>query len=71
MYIIPDESLDMFLGKLQLNIPWKNLYNEPTEVNIENLYVLAKPNLGWYFMVEFCLKSKSPSLISYLKLNAL
>ena len=47
MYIIPDEYLDMFLGKLQLNIPWKNLYNEPTEVNIENLYVLAKPNLGW------------------------
>ena len=45
-------------GKLHLSIPWKNLYNEPTEVKIENLFVLAKPNNGNKLLMHF-LKSCS------------
>ena len=33
-------------GKLTLAVPWKNLYQESTLVNIEDLHVLAKPNFG-------------------------
>eukprot|EP00794_Sanderia_malayensis_P015967 gene15967-17573_t len=41
---LPIKVVRGHLGKLELKIPWKNLYNEPTEVDIENLYLLAKPN---------------------------
>jgi len=40
---LPIKVVRGHLGKLHLSIPWKNLYNEPTEVEIENLFVLAKP----------------------------
>ena len=33
-----------FLGKLTLQIPWKNLYTEPTHVKVEDLHLLVKPN---------------------------
>ncbi|XP_070537095.1 intermembrane lipid transfer protein VPS13A-like isoform X2 [Ptychodera flava] len=33
------------LGKLTLNIPWKNLYSAPVVATIDGLYLLAVPNL--------------------------
>lgn len=36
----------LFVGRLTLSIPWKNLYNESTVVVIQDLHVLARPNFG-------------------------
>ena len=33
-------------GTLILKIPWKNLYKEPLEVVIEDLFAIAGPNAG-------------------------
>eukprot|EP00795_Rhopilema_esculentum_P010935 gene10935-19770_t len=41
---LPIKVVRGHLGRLLLSIPWKNLYNEPTEVTVENLFLLAKPN---------------------------
>ena len=35
-------------GKLVLKIPWKNLYSEPVEAQIDGLYLLVRPNTGKY-----------------------
>lgn len=35
-------------GKLVLKIPWKNLYSEPVEAQIDGLYLLVRPDTGKY-----------------------
>ena len=41
---LPIKVVSGFLGKLTLQIPWKNLYTEPTHVKVEDLHLLVKPN---------------------------
>ena len=41
---LPIKVVKGFLGKLTLQIPWKNLYTEPTIVRVDDLHLLAKPN---------------------------
>ena len=43
-----------FAGTLILKIPWKNLYKEPLEVVIEDLFAIAGPNAGMKY-VHVCL----------------
>ncbi|KAI6653358.1 Vacuolar protein sorting-associated protein 13C-like [Oopsacas minuta] len=38
-----------FLDKFRAKIPWKNLYNEPTIVEIDGLYIIAGPNSAFKF----------------------
>lgn len=35
---------NLIVGKLVLQIPWKNLYGAPVQASIENLYLLVVPN---------------------------
>ncbi|CAH3166779.1 unnamed protein product [Porites lobata] len=41
---LPVKVLRGHLGKLVLKIPWKNLYSEPVEAQIDGLYLLVRPN---------------------------
>ena len=38
--------IDMFLGKLELQIPWKRLTKDSIHVMIDEMYVILGPNLG-------------------------
>lgn len=40
----------MFLGKLKLKVPWKNLYTDPVLVEVEDVFVVAGPTLGKIFI---------------------
>lgn len=42
----------MFLGKLVLKIPWKNLYSLPVEADVEDLYLLIAPNSAISYNAE-------------------
>ena len=35
-----------FLGRLSLNIPWKSIYVDPVEIEIEDILVIAGPQIG-------------------------
>jgi len=35
-------------GKLTLKIPWKNLYTQPTVVQLDGLYVVVVPNTSMF-----------------------
>lgn len=37
------DAMAGFLGKLTLNVPWKNLSSQPTTVTLDRLYVLLHP----------------------------
>ncbi|BES95651.1 Vacuolar protein [Nesidiocoris tenuis] len=41
---LPVKTVFGHLGKLTLQIPWKDLYNSPVKVEVERLYVLVVPN---------------------------
>uniref|UniRef100_A0A146KJR5 Vacuolar protein sorting-associated protein 13A n=1 Tax=Lygus hesperus TaxID=30085 RepID=A0A146KJR5_LYGHE len=41
---LPVKTVFGHLGKLTLQIPWKDLYNSPVKVEVEGLYVLVVPN---------------------------
>jgi len=41
---LPVKTVNGFLGKLTLKIPWKNLYSAPVEASVEDLYLLVVPN---------------------------
>jgi len=34
------------IGKIQLEIPWTAIWNQPITVNIEDIYIVAKPVVG-------------------------
>lgn len=40
---LPITIKDGYLGKLALDIPWKSLGKKPVRVQIENIYLIAKP----------------------------
>ncbi|KAF6206535.1 hypothetical protein GE061_017769 [Apolygus lucorum] len=41
---LPVKTIFGHLGKLTLQIPWKDLYNSPVKVEVEGLYILVVPN---------------------------
>ena len=38
----------LYIGKLELKIPWKNLTRDPLSVTIDEVYVVVGPNIGIY-----------------------
>jgi hypothetical protein len=36
------------IEKLVLQVPWKNLYNQPTKATIDGLYLLVVPETGLF-----------------------
>ena len=38
----------IYVGKLELKIPWKHLTREPLYVTIDEVYVVVGPNIGMY-----------------------
>lgn len=44
-YQLPVTIRDGFLGKLILDIPWKSLGKKPIQIQVQNVYLIAKPTL--------------------------
>lgn len=41
-YDIPIQVVHGYLGSLRIKVPWKNLYNDQTELEIEDLFIRAR-----------------------------
>jgi hypothetical protein len=37
---------NFFSEKLTLDVPWKNVYTQPTKVTIDGIYLLVVPKIG-------------------------
>jgi vacuolar protein sorting-associated protein 13A/C len=40
-------SLQGFLGKLRLKVPWKNLKSQAVIVQLDNVFILAQPEYSY------------------------
>jgi hypothetical protein len=38
----------LFIEKLSLQVPWKNLYTHPTKATIDGLFLLVIPKTGLF-----------------------
>lgn len=41
-----NENFFIFQEKLKLEVPWKNIFNQPTKVTVSGLYLLVVPRTG-------------------------
>lgn len=65
---LPIEVVFGYLGKLSLKMPWKNLYTEPVEAVIDELYLYAKPSKLVRYDAEKEVRRKIQEKKSKLKL---
>lgn len=45
--MLNDTSLfDNHVGNLSLSIPWKSIYVDPVEIDVEDIFIIAAPRIG-------------------------
>ena len=67
MFSLPVNIEHSSIGKLSLTIPWRSLLSSPTDISLEDVYLLVTPKeeKDWKFIDYDDFKNKSSQIEAY------